>query len=322
MKVADATLTGTPGWRGRELAHDAGRLALPDAAVNELAAAARRWSASGSAVDAIRPDDFALDAARAFASEVEDTLRGPLGFALIDRLPIERLGTEGAKAAYWLLCSLVERPVAQNFRGDLIYDVTDTGRPPGNGVRPDKTNAEQNFHTDNSYNHCPPNYVALLCVRPARAGGVSHIVSLEAAHAALKAKRPDLTARLARDFHFDRQREHAPGDVMTISHPLFEETPDDRLLARLSRFQVMNGHDLAGEALDDLGAEALDAFEAEMNAPGVDISFNFEPGQIQILNNRRIGHRRTGFQDWPDTDRKRLLVRLWLRDQGGRGYEG
>ena len=48
----------------------------------------------------------------------------------------------------------------------------------------------------------------------------------------------------------------------------------------------------------------------------MDASFHFEPGQIPIINKRVIGHRRMEFIDWPEADRKRLLVRLWLRDQG------
>ena len=61
---------------------------------------------------------------------------------------------------------------------------------------------------------------------------------------------------------------------------------------------------------------------AHGSAPGMDASFHFEPGQIQIINKRVIGHRRMEFIDWPEADRKRLLVRLWLRDQGRPFYNG
>ena len=310
------------GWRGDDLAADAGRFALPAAAADELIGAVETHRRNPRPLEQIEPVQLRPPALVELMDEVKSTLTGPLGFALIDRLPLERLGEDGARVAHWLLCSMIQRPVAQNWKGDLIYDVTDTGRPPGNGVRPDKTNAEQNFHTDYSYNLSPPDYVALLCLRAAKSGGVSHIVSLAEAHDRLLSKRPDLLARLYRPFVFDRQREHAPDDVMTIEHALFEPPGARNIAARLSRFQVVNGHKLAGTPLDDVGAEALSALEQEMNAPGVDVSFHFEPGQIQIVDNRRIGHRRTGFEDWPDPARKRLLVRLWLRDWGARSYNG
>jgi len=50
--------------------------------------------------------------------------------------------------------------------------------------------------------------------------------------------------------------------------------------------------------------------------------FQFEPGQIQLIDNRALGHKRTAFRDWPEAERKRLLVRLWLRDRGSRAYNG
>ena len=50
--------------------------------------------------------------------------------------------------------------------------------------------------------------------------------------------------------------------------------------------------------------------------------FDFEPGQMQLIDNRALGHKRTGFCDWPEDERKRLLVRLWLRDSGNRAYDG
>jgi alpha-ketoglutarate-dependent taurine dioxygenase len=319
--MPDANVSEYLGWRGADLAPTAGRHELPETAALELINAVAVLAASPLPLAQVKPPQFSLTATRQFVDGFRDDLATGLGFALIDRLPLDVLGEDGCRLAHWLFCSLIERPVAQNWRGNLIYDVTDTGRPPGNGVRPDKTNAEQNFHTDNSYNLCPPNYVALLCLRPAKTGGISHIVSFQTAHDALKTKHPDLLERLYQPFHFDRQREHAPDDVMTTHHPLFDAA-NGHLLARLSRFQVINGQKLAGADLDRTGLDALDALEAEMNAPGMDLSFFFEPGQIQIVNNRRIGHRRTSFDDWPEDEKKRLLVRLWLRDHGRKFYNG
>ena len=193
--------------------------------------------------------------------EVKRTIDDGPGFAIVDRLPVERWSADGARAVWWLLASLVARPVAQKWDGTSIYDVTDLGRPPGNGVRPDVTNAEQNFHTDNSYNHVPPHYVGLMCLRTAMEGGVSGIVSFATAHEEMRKRHPDLLPRLYQPFYFDRQREHAPDDVMTTHHPMLEDK-DGRLIARLSHFQVKNGQKLAGVPLDAQGAAALQAFEA------------------------------------------------------------
>ena len=51
----------------------------------------------------------------------------------------------------------------------------------------------------------------------------------------------------------------------------------------------------------------------------------FEPGDIQLLNNHLIYHARTRYDDYPEKDKKRLLLRLWLAAPGSRplpaGYE-
>ena len=320
-QMLERTFTDANAWRGAELPPDAGHFKVPASVTAELTDAVAELAANPLPLAALEPEHMDIPATQAFMAKIKATLTNGIGFALIDRLPLEATGEDGARALFWLMGSIIERPVAQNWMGDMIYDVTDTGRQPGNGTRPDKTNAEQNFHTDNSYNLCPPNFVGLLCLRAAKAGGTSHIVSFKAAHNARRDNNPDLLKRLYAPFYFDRQREHASYDAMTLSHPLFAEDDGD-LLARLSKFQVMNGHKLAGDPLDAIGAEALDALEDAMSAPGMDVSFQFEPGQIQIINNRVIGHRRTEFIDWREADRKRLLVRLWLRDQGRPFYNG
>jgi alpha-ketoglutarate-dependent taurine dioxygenase len=308
-------------WRGDDLPAGAGRIALPAEVAEELDRIVAALDRDPLPLLLLRPEDFALEASGAFMRGVKRHLDDGPGFAIVDRLPVERWSPSGARAVWWLLASLVARPVAQKWDGTSIYDVCDLGRPPGNGVRPDVTNAEQNFHTDNSYNNVPPHYVGLLCLRTAMEGGVSGIVSFATAHEEMRRHHPDLLPRLYRPFYFDRQREHAPGDVMTTYHPMLERE-GDRLVARLSRFQVRNGYKLAGTALDPEGIAALEAFEAILNQPGMAARFQFEPGQMQLIDNRALGHKRSAFRDWPEAERKRLLVRLWLRDSGSRAYNG
>jgi hypothetical protein len=52
------------------------------------------------------------------------------------------------------------------------------------------------------------------------------------------------------------------------------------------------------------------------------MDFHFEGGQMQFVNNRLIAHKRTAFRDWPEPERKRHLIRLWLRDRGRPFYNG
>lgn len=312
---------GPQPWFGESLAPDAGQYALPSAVLEELIDAANAALAGGADLTALEPSSFELGATGAFADALRAELQSGCGFALVDRLPVDILGIDRARIACWLLSSCVGRPVEQSHDGKLAYDVMDLGRPPGNGVRPDVTSVGQNFHTDNSYNLCAPETVVLLCLHVAARGGESGVVSFGWAWNAMRERHPDLLARLHEPYWFDRQREHAPGDAMTIRHPLFE-TVGNRLVARLSHRQVVNGHQMAGEPLTGVARDALEALEALLETPGAARTFTFEPGQMQFVNNHALGHRRTAFVDAPPPAPKRRLLRLWLRDSGPRQYMG
>jgi alpha-ketoglutarate-dependent taurine dioxygenase len=318
--MVDVDLEGPAAWTRDSLAEGAGYLRLSGECWDEIEALATTLRANPLPTLALRPDDFALRACRAAIDEARIALdRGP-GFVILDRLP--EMAREEAVPVFWLLASMLARAVAQKWDGTMVYDVRDRGRPPGNGVRPDITNVEQSFHTDNSYNLCPPEYVGLMCVQTAMDGGVSRVVSLASVHNALRREHRDLLPRLYRPFCFDRQREHAPGDDLVLRHPIFEIEPGGRLTWRLSRFQVVNGHGLAEEPLDEEGAAALQALDDVMARPDLHAEFHFQPGQIQLVANRIVAHKRTAFRDWPEPDRKRHLVRLWLRDRGRAFYHG
>ena len=308
-------------WTGATLPPDAGLLPIPAAAAEELEQAAALLADNPLPLLAVDPRDLALPACTALMRQASRLLAEAPGFVILDRLPVDRLGKEVTTKLGWLLCRLAGRPVAQKWNGMMVYDVRDLGRPPGNGVRPDITNAEQSFHVDNSYNIRPPDHVALICLQIAMAGGVSGLVSFQAAHNAMRRRHPELLPRLYRPYIFDRQREHAPGDAMTYRAPILEWR-DGRLFGRISRFQILNGHALAGEPLDTEGQDALLAFDAILEDPALRFDFHFQPGQVQIVANRTLAHKRTGFTDWPEPERKRHLVRLWLRDGGRPFYNG
>src|SRR5262249_24106674 len=142
-------------------------------------------------------DDFDVPACREAMAEAAAALTEGPGFVILDRLPLQRLSRETAIKIYWLLARMIARPLAPKWTCEIIYTVADlTGKKPASAIRPDITNAEQNFHNDNSYNICPPDYVALLCLQTAKSGGISRVVSLETAHNRMRQNHPELLDRL------------------------------------------------------------------------------------------------------------------------------
>ncbi len=321
--AAARPIEGPSAWVRGDISPTAVTVELGDAARGELLDLARHLRSHRLPTLLLRPEDYALPACRAVARRVRALLDEGPRFCLLDRLPVEELDEEEAKACYWLFSAMVCRPVAQKLDGTMIYDVQDTGRKadPGSGVRPDKTNIDLTFHNDNAYNPRMPEVVALLCLRPAKSGGRSRVMSFDTVHNRLLETAPEVLPRLYRPFWFDRQREHRPDEEPTFAAPVF--TGDgEQVKARLGLHQVRNAYAMRGEALDPEGAAAIAALEAVFAEPGLQFDFEMAAGQIQFVDNLAIGHSRTQFEDFEEPARRRHLVRLWMRDAGDRAYTG
>jgi hypothetical protein len=274
-------------------------------------------------VELLRPCDFEMPLCQQLALRLRNILTQGARFALIDRLPMDEISDRQATEIYWLISWMVTPPVAQKLDGSMIFEVKDTGRlaTPGSGVRPAETNAEQSIHNDNAYNRAAPDVVGLLCLRPALEGGASRVMSFYTAHNELIRSHPDTLERLYEPFPHDRQREHAPNEESIFWAPIFSYH-DSELLARFSPHPIRNAYHLLAEKIDDRTEGALSTIRTVCNDSGIALSFTMERGQIQYVNNRQIGHSRTGFRDYDDAARKRLMIRLWLRQFGGRDYQG
>ena len=273
------------------------------------------------ATEALLPEEFYLPECRTFIARIKLALVDGARFAIVDRLPLDDLSDYASIRVYWLLMSLIARPVAQKQNGTLLFTVQDEGQEfkPGSGVRPAVTNMEQHFHNDNCFNNAPPEYVSLLCVHPAPTGGLSRVVSLTSVHNRLKDNYPDLLERLYQPFYFDRQKEHLPDDAPYISQPIFQY--DGRLRARVSPSLVKSGYVVKGEKIDSKGEDALNALLEVFKDKTLWHETMLERGQINIANNQETGHSRTSFIDDPH-GQKRRLERLWLRNAGKRTYFG
>jgi hypothetical protein len=321
--MIDHPIAGPSAWRAGDIRSEDYRVVLSGACLDEIRRLADEIRAFPLPTVLRTPAEYDLPHCRAAMAQVSGLLKEGVRFAVVDRLPLDDLGTDEATAIYWLLASMAARPVAQKLDGTMIYDVHDTGAQalPGSGIRPDKTNIEIRFHIDNAYNRAPPEIVGLLCLRPAKSGGVSRVLSFHTVHNELLAYHPEHLPRLYLPFWFDRQREFSPGEPETFSAPVFSDD-DGELHGRFSLHQITGGYALKGEPVDNEGAAALAATLDIFERPGIAIDFDFAPGEIQFVDNRVLGHSRTEFEDFPEPDRRRHLVRLWLRDHGRRAYPG
>jgi len=294
---------------------------LDDPARDELLQIAELMRARPLPVLLRAPSQFAMPALRDFMLQARGLLDGHPGIAVIDRLPLDSMEAEDAVAVFWVLGQLVGRPVAQKWDGTMLYDVMDTGQRYAYGVRGSYTNVELLFHTDNAFAIAQPEYVALLCIRPAQAGGVSRFCSIYAVHNRLLAQYPRALERLYRCVLWDRQAEHAPGAPKVTKAPVFRYD-HGRLSARLNLSLIRKGYEVAGVDMDEETVDALAALETVADHPDLWFELPIERGQLQFLNNRDVAHYRSQFTDHEDAARRRHLVRTWHREQGLPTYDG
>src|SRR5258707_15288331 len=162
MAIAEARATAVDAarWRRDTLDRAAWHHGLPSACVDELIETVRILERNPLDSPLLHPDDYPLDATQAFMQGIKQTLDSGCGFAVLDRLPIAALSRDQAKQLYWLLSMMIARPVAQAFKGTMLYDVRDVGLKQGPTVRGDRTNEELNWPRGYGYN-CPPSVVEL-----------------------------------------------------------------------------------------------------------------------------------------------------------------
>ncbi|WP_435975667.1 TauD/TfdA family dioxygenase [Streptomyces sp. Qhu_M48] len=161
-------------------------------------------------------------------------------------------------------------------------------------------------HTDRSPQQRPPRVLGLLCVRPARSGGESLLVSGATVHNRLLTRQPALLGRLYQRVHFGR------GDGFDRFFPVFRRPPGSGRLETLynrhhiERGRHETGHPVSGELL-----AALDAFDEILTDPRTAMRITLLRGDFLLVDNRHVLHGRTAFTDAHDPLLSRCLVRMW-----------
>ena len=293
---------------------------LSEPTLSDLDGAIRLWQQSSEPVTALRASDGLRTAAAKDVERILIGLESGRGFAVVTAGSRDRYSAQKLPAVYWLVGELLGRPFEQNVQGTLLYDVRDAGQDVRYGARFSVTNAESTFHTDNSFGDDVLDYVGLLCLNAAKFGGRSQIVSGCAVRDELIARHPNFFEILRQLFHVDRRGGLRPGDEPTARFPVFGG--DEReLVIRYLRYWIEVGHEKAVAPLTAEQISALDALDRVASEPQLRVEFDLRPGEMLFVNNRWILHNRTAFEDYPEPERRRHYVRLWLRREDGRGQK-
>ena len=306
--IPSAPVGGPAAWRGQELArHDDWRIELTPAQIAELDGLRDDLRARGLTPATLHREDVVLPTLAPTIAMWRRELVDGRGFLVVRGLPVERWGDDDAGLVFWALGLALGRPGAQNPEGDLLGHVRDTGEDAGNPfVRRYRTAGDIAYHCDLA------DAVGLLCLRAARAGGASRLVSSVTVYDELARRGPDLVARLFEPMCLDRRNETKDGGPGWV--PVFPcrfAAGKLRTFYHSDYFRSVTRHaDVPPFTPQE--QELLDLYEAIAAEPALRLDMQFAPGDVQLVSNHVILHARTAYSDAPDPTRQRHLLRLWL----------
>lgn len=296
-------------WFGPDMADrsDDWILQLDARDVAEIDAAVQAGIARGQDLVGLREGDFALPGLAARLHEARQAVLHGRGFVLLRGWPgTQRSLQENA----WAFCGIgahLGDSVSQNAKGHVLGHVTNLGvdfRDPT--TRGYQTGEGLSFHTDGG------DVVGLLCLRPSRSGGLSRIASSTTVWNEIVRLHPDLARELMLPYPHSRAGEIGAGQNSTFHVPVFQPCGDHMVCVLVPSYIAKA---LAYEGVPRLRPEqkqALKRVNTLASDPSIYLDMNFQPGDMQFLCNHSILHSRTPYEDWPELDRRRHLLRLWL----------
>ncbi len=307
-------IQGSSAWHGPEMLTRRDWIEpLSETEIAEVERATKSLADARVDIVSIRRVDFPLPTLGPRLQRIlDDTLNGR-GFALIRSLPVERWTKLESAIAFFGIGAHIGAARPQNAQGHALGHVKDLGLSSGDSnTRIYQTRERQTFHTDSC------DIVALLCLRPAKSGGLSSLVSSVTIFNEMRRRRPDLANILFEPVETDRRGEMDDGQKPYFRIPVFNW--HEGLLSTIYQRQYIESARRSPEVppLTSRQIEAMDMLDALTNDPALNMQMEFRPGDVQLVHNHTILHDRTAFEDWAEPERKRHLLRLWLAPANAR----
>jgi hypothetical protein len=318
-------LSGPAVWNGADITKSSRWIRdFPKSGVAELDAALAAIKQKGLDWSQITRENFALSSLDDLLADIADELERGTGIMKLRGFPVGRYDEDDLRKIYFGVGTRLGTPVFQNRSGELMRAIRDEGAHVGRtygqiegGETKDQTgttflssyartltNGGLRFHTDRT------DVVGLLCVRQARAGGVSKLASSPAIHNAILARQPDLLDELFHDIWRSRFGEEGTTKDTAYPLPIFG-LRDGRFTSHYSLTFIEAAQLAPGvPKLTDTQKEAIELLMK--TAEELCFEMTLEPGDLQLINSHVTYHGRTPFEDDHDAGMSRLLLRLWL----------
>lgn len=304
---------GPSAWKGSDLRRQPEKWIhhLTPAEIAEIEAATDVAMATGKAMADLTKQDFVLPTfSKTLTSILEGLLHG-CGFIVLRGFPTGKHPKLRNAITFWGIGRNMGHLVSQNTRGHLLGHVRDVGfvTTKDFNARASQSTERQLFHNDGC------DIVGLMCLATAKSGGLSSLVSSMTVYNEMAKRRPDLAARLFQPVAFDRRGELRDGEGPWYSMPIFNEHEGLLSVSFTNRnvLSVARHPDAPRNPL-----EAIELFVSIAEEPDLRLDMALEVGDMQFVHNHTVLHDRTAYEDWPEPERKRHLLRLWIAPEGAR----
>lgn len=297
------------GWKGSDLKSktEDWMVILSGAEIDEIEQAVEAVSTSGLTMKDVTRNRFPLPTLSTKIENWRKEISNGRGFVVVRGLPVDTWGEEKSAMAYWGIGHHLGSPGAQNPQNELLGHVIDYGEEADNPiVRRYRTTGNIDFHCDAA------DAVGLLCLHTAKTGGQSRIVSSVAIFNEIFALRPDLIETLFEPFALDLRGEEKPGEAGYISLPPARYTEEGGLKTFYHSEYFRSAERHSDVNFNEATKDLLDIYDSLCLRPDLQLDMWLEPGDMQFISNHTTIHSRTEYEDWPEPERKRHLLRLWL----------
>lgn len=316
-------ITDSTAWRRDDLGQlEHSYYLLKPETIDEIDALIAQFRESGTDVTAyitgmLEAHEEPLHSMADDAQQLRQQLRHGSGFVIIRGVPVERYSFDEACLAYAAITAFFGTLQVQSRQGEVFYSVRDEGfqidAHGQTGVRGTKSTAKLHFHTDSAPAHRgnTPDVLGLLCLHPSKSGGTSLLVNAHVVHNIILQEQPQYLERLYQPYHFDRRAEIDADEAPTLYAPVMRY--EQGLDMRYNELYILTGHEAADVPLKAADIGPLSFIKKVTNRDELVLRLELARGDIQLINNHYILHARTAFEDYPEPERKRHLIRLWLQ---------
>ena len=276
--------------------------------IEELDAALRLSKEKGLGIFEVTKGDFPLPGFAKVLDALLDELEHGRGVVLMRGFPVDRYSEDDLRRLYWGMGTHMGGAESQNIDGELMQDISDRG------FDYTKTEHRGSMTSAPLRPHCDiTDVVGLLCIRTAKEGGVSTLCSSMTVYNEILDKHPEFLPAIHGGFRFDLDGKGPTGHPKEVTNPLPAYSwCEGQLACRFNQKAIEEGGMKIGEPLNELQQAAVSFIGETAIRPDIQYEMDFQPGDIQWLNNYVILHSRTEYVDHEELAKKRLLLRLWL----------